>query len=89
MREHFKWLQKEYPDDPLSYDLSMEHGTISPDGKLIAAGHQSSLHYVFDAESFDIVAEVGHLSEYPHYAAFSSDGSLIAFNSCHFYNSTV
>jgi len=86
MKEHFEWHQKEYPNDTLSYDLSMEHGAISPDGKLIATGHQSSLHYVFDAESFEIVAEIGHLSEYPHYAAFSSDGSVIAFNSCHFYN---
>jgi len=86
MKEHFEWLQGEYPDKPLFHDLSMEHGTISPDGKLIATGSQSGPHYVFDAESLEIIAEVGHLSEYPHYAAFSSDGSIIAFNSCHFYN---
>lgn len=85
-KEHFEWLQTEYPNDPLSYDLSMEHVAISPDGKLIATGHQTSLHYVFGAETFEIVAEVGHLSEYPHLAVFSADGSLIAFNSCHFYN---
>lgn len=64
----------------------MVHGAISPDGKLIAAGHQSSPHYVFDSETYDAIGRIGHLSEYPHYAAFSSDGSLIAFNSCHFYN---
>lgn len=27
-----------------------------------------------------------HIEDYPHYAAFSADGSMIAFNSCHFYN---
>jgi WD40 repeat protein len=86
MRKHFEWLREEYPDDPLSYGLSMEHGAISPDGKLIAAGHQSSLHYLFDADSLDVVAEIGYLSEYPHHAAFSRDGEVVAFNSCHFYN---
>jgi hypothetical protein len=86
MREHFEYLQKEHPKDELFYGLSMEHGAISPDGKLIAAGHQSSLHYVFDANSFEIIGEIGHLSEYPHYAVFSNDGGLIAFNSCHFYH---
>lgn len=86
LREHFEWLKADFPADPLSYELSMDHGAISADGKWIAAGHQSSLHLVFDAQSYEIVAEVGHSSEYPHHAAFSSDGSMIAFNSCHFYN---
>ncbi len=86
MKEHFEWLQKEYPKDPLSYGLSMEHGAISPDGKWVAAGHQSSLHYIFDAEDLKIVGEVGNMSEYPHYAVFSSDSSMVAVNSCHFYN---
>ncbi|MFT6910405.1 MAG: hypothetical protein ACJAS1_007134 [Oleiphilaceae bacterium] len=26
------------------------------------------------------------MSEYPHYALFSNDGSVVALNSCHFYN---
>ena len=86
LQEHFEWLRKEYPEDSLSYDLSMDHGSISPDGKWIAAGHQSSLHYIFDASTLEIVGEVGHLSEYPHYAAFSADSSMVALNSCHFYN---
>ena len=85
MREHFKWLSSEHPDQVLSYDLSMEHGAISPDGKLISAGHQSSLHYVFDSESYEIFAEIGPMSEYPHQVAFSADGRVIALNSCHFY----
>lgn len=86
MRNHFEWLRKEYPDDPLSYGLSMEHGAISPGGRWIAAGHQSSLHYVFDAHSFDVAGEIGHVSAYPHHAAFSAGGDVVAFNSCHFYN---
>ncbi|PQO37316.1 WD40 repeat domain-containing protein [Bremerella cremea] len=86
LEEHFQWLQEEYPDDTPSYDLSMEHACLSPDGRLIAAGHQSSLHYVFDAQTYKLISEVGHLSEYPHYAVFSSDGNMVAFNSCHFYN---
>jgi hypothetical protein len=86
MQKHFEWLQSEHPGDALHYGLFMEHGAISPDGRFIACGHQSSLHYVFDAVSLEIIGEIGHLSEYPHYAAFSMDGEVIAFNSCHFYN---
>jgi hypothetical protein len=86
MLQHFEWLQKEYPQDPLSHDLDMEHGALSPDGKWIACGHQSNVHQIFDADSLELVAEIGHLSEYPHYAVFSSDGKHVAFNSCHFYN---
>jgi hypothetical protein len=86
LREHFEFLRTDYPGDPLSCDLSMEHGAIAPDGKLIAAGEQSSNHCLFDADSFAIVADIGPLSEYPHYAAFSKCGKVVAFNSCHFYN---
>jgi hypothetical protein len=73
------WLNN--PD----HHLSMEHGAISPDGKLIAVGHQSSYHCVFDADSYQRVGEIGPYSQYPHHAVFSADGKLIAFNSCHFY----
>ncbi|HBL47700.1 MAG TPA: hypothetical protein DDZ90_30370 [Planctomycetaceae bacterium] len=86
MKEHFEWLKKEYPEDPPIYDLSMEHGAISPDGTLITAGHQSSMHFVFDATTLEVVSEIGPMSEYPHFSVFSSDGKLVAFNSCHFYN---
>lgn len=86
LRERFEKRREKDPSGPLSYGLSMEHGAISPDGKLIAVGHQDSLHYLFDARTYNIVGEIGNLSEYPHYAAFSKDGSLVAFNSCHFYS---
>jgi DNA-binding beta-propeller fold protein YncE len=64
----------------------MVHAAMSQDGRLLAAGYQSSLHYVFDGETYEIIGEVGHWSEYPHHTVFSDDESLIAFNSCHFYN---
>lgn len=86
MKKHFEWLTKEYPDDPLSYNLDMDHGALSPDGKWIACGHQSSMHYVFDASTYAVAAQIGNLSEYPHYALFSSDSQQVALNSCHFYN---
>jgi len=86
MREHFDWLRKEHPNNPLSYNLSMEHGTISPDGRWIATGSQDGSHYVFDANSLSIASEIGPQSDYPHCAVFSMDGSVVAFNSCHFYN---
>lgn len=85
MKVECESLQTDDAEDPLTILLSMEHGTISPDGKLIAMGHQDSLHYVVDSESLKIVGEIGNMSEYPHYAAFSADGSMIAFNSCHFH----
>lgn len=85
MKNHFEWLKEKYPDDELSLDLSMEHGAVSQDGNWIAIGSQDSKHLVFDS-NLNLVAQVGHLSEYPHYALFSSTSDMIAFNSCHFYN---
>ncbi|MEM9943774.1 MAG: hypothetical protein AAF939_19585, partial [Planctomycetota bacterium] len=85
LKEHFTWLQKEYPDDELSMGLSMEHGAISHDGKYIAVGSQDSTHLLFD-EELKLVGNVGNRSEYPHYALFNSDDSMVAANSCHFYN---
>lgn len=84
--EPFGYLREEAPDEPLSHDMSMEHAALSPDNRLIACGHQSDRHMVFDADTYARVAEIGHLSEYPHYAQFSSDGQMLALNSCHFYN---
>jgi hypothetical protein len=84
-QQHFEWLQKEYPDEELSLNLSMEHGAISQDGRWIAVGSQDSKHLIFNSD-YHCVGEVGQLSEYPHYSAFSADGSTILFNSCHFYN---
>ena len=85
MKEHFTWLQEEDPDDDLQMELSMEHGAISHDGKLIAVGSQDSTHLVFN-DSYQLIGDIGNQSEYPHYAIFSNDSDMIAFNSCHFYN---
>lgn len=88
LKEHFDWSQKEYPDDALSMGLSMEHGAISHDGKYIAVGSQDSTHLLFD-DNLKLVGDVGNRSEYPHYAVFNSDDSMVAVNSCHFYNGTT
>jgi hypothetical protein len=85
LRVFFEWLRKEYPGDELTISLDMAHGAVSPNGKLIAAGCQDSKHLVFNAR-LKLIGEIGHQSEYPHYAVFSSKGGMIAFNSCHFYN---
>ncbi|WP_250565149.1 hypothetical protein [Adonisia turfae] len=81
-------LQENHADDELSLDLSMEHGTLSKDGHLIAVGAQNSCHLVFDAQ-LNLISEIGPHSEYPHYALFSADGRMVAFNACHFYNGTT
>ncbi len=85
IREFAEWSLEEHPNDPPIPDLSMEHAAISPSGNYIAAGSQDSTHLVFN-ENFEIVADVDPMSEYPHYALFSADESIIAVNSCHFYN---
>ncbi|MCA9116502.1 MAG: hypothetical protein KDA79_15565 [Planctomycetaceae bacterium] len=77
---------EECQKEDLSSSLAMEHGAISPDGRYIATGHQSSPHYVFDTATCHLVAEIGPMSEYPHYAAFSSDGAMVILNACHFYS---
>jgi hypothetical protein len=69
----------------LSLALAMEHGAVSPRGDLILAGCQDSTHLVFDAD-FKRIASVGPFSEYAHFAWFSADGAVAAFNACHFYN---
>jgi hypothetical protein len=95
VQEFLDWLQTEYPGKPLlqevqNYlDKSMEHGAISPGGKWIAAGDQVGPHYLYDANSFKIVGEIGAFSEYPHYAFFSADGKMVALNSCQLYNGTT
>ena len=73
------------PGDPLSGVADMAHGAISRDGRLIAVGSQDTAHLVFDA-GLNLIAEIGNRSEYPHYALFSADDSVLAFNSCHFYS---
>jgi hypothetical protein len=88
LSEHFTWLRQKYPDDPLTISLDMEHGAVSNDGRLIAVGDQSSQHLLFNA-ALQPVLEVPPGSEYPHYACFSADDSVVALNACHFYNGTT
>ena len=75
--------------EPLTEDLSdvlsMPHGAVSSTGEFILAGSQDSYHLVFDDQLNQVAAIAPH-SEYPHFAWFSTDGQLAAFNSCHFYN---
>lgn len=85
MREHFEWSKREHPEDELSLFLSMEHGAVSRDGRFVAVGCQDSSHLVYD-DQLELIGDIGNQSEYPHYAVFSADQSMIAFNSCHFYN---
>ncbi|MCY2965859.1 MAG: hypothetical protein NT069_19880 [Planctomycetota bacterium] len=81
----FALFRDDESSGPGTYRLYMEHGAVSPDGKWIAAGHQGSQHLVFDAETLAVAGEIGPQCEYPHFAAFNADSSLILFNSCHFY----
>jgi hypothetical protein len=85
LKSQFESSKVNFPEDELSVELSMEHATISHDGKLIALGSQFSTHLIHD-ENLKLVGDIGNRSEYPHYALFSKDDSMIAFNSCHFYN---
>lgn len=71
-------------DDPRSFD--MIHAAMSPDGRLIAAGHQDSSHVVVSRDGRALASFGPVHSEYPHHAAFSGDGTHAIFNSCHFYN---
>ena len=88
LREHFSWLREKYPADPLTCNVDMEHGAVSNDGTLIAVGEQSSSHLLFDSD-LRLLLQVAPASEYPHHAAFSADGAILALNSCHFYNGTT
>lgn len=88
LKKHFEWLRENHPGDDLTCDLSMEHAAISRDGKWIAVGSQDSTHLVFD-QKYGLAADVGNQDSYPHHAAFSADQSLVAFNSCHFYNGST
>ena len=85
MKEHFEWLQDKYPDDDLASRVSGVHGAISRDGKIIAVGDSDSTHLFFD-ENLKVIGSVGNRSEYPHYALFNSDDTMVAVNSCHLRN---
>lgn len=67
----------------------MTHVAISRDGGRLAWGHQDSAHRLAEIGPGGVVspyAEVGPLTEYPHFAAFSDDGDHVALSSCHFYS---
>ncbi|HDS1736584.1 hypothetical protein [Pseudomonas sp. BP8] len=72
------------PDD-IGLGLSMEHGAISADGRLIAIGEQCSRHLVLD-EHLQPLADIGPGGEYPHFALFNARGDHLIVNACHFYN---
>lgn len=72
------------PDD-ISLGLSMEHGAVSADGRLIVVGEQGSRHLVLD-EQLKPLAHIGPGSEYPHFALFNRAGDQLIVNACHFYS---
>lgn len=79
------WFIEE--SDPYRPFLDMLHAALSPDGRFVALGTQDAGHHVLDvSDEPRRYAKLGHLSEYPHYAWFSDDSKVVAFNSCHFYN---
>jgi hypothetical protein len=63
----------------------MEHCALAPKGDLLLIGSQDTKHLVFDGEGRQLAA-IDPVSEYPHCAWFSADGSLLAFNACHLYS---
>jgi hypothetical protein len=71
--------------EPSAFDMA--HGAISPSGNLVLVGCQDTKHLVFNAQ-LERIAQIGHRSSYPHFAWFSADGRVAAFNSCHFYEGT-
>ncbi len=73
------------PSAPVSANLSMVHGAVSPDGAFIATGHQDGRHRIFDS-GLHLIGEVGPHGEYPHHATFSACGRFAILNACHFYN---
>lgn len=85
LKEYFTWSQQQYPEEELSVNVSMAHGTISADGQTIAVGAQDGKHHIFDAD-LQLIAQIGPHNEYPHYALFSADGEILALNACHFYH---
>jgi len=65
--------------------LSMEHGAVSADGRLIVVGEQGGRHLVLD-DQLRPVAAIGPASEYPHFALFNRAGDQLIVNACHFYS---
>jgi hypothetical protein len=74
---------EEEEDDEYGTEISMEHGALSPDNKLISFGEQGSDHRV---GGNDGVFDIKPGSEYPHFTLFSKDGAQVLLNSCHMYH---
>ncbi|WP_068613221.1 PQQ-binding-like beta-propeller repeat protein [Paenibacillus tuaregi] len=74
---------REYESEDTIVDMA--HGDISPDGRWLAYGSQSSEHQLKDLQSGAVYA-YEPASSYPHFARFSEDSREVWFNACHFYN---
>ncbi len=83
-----EWQQEGAPDEPLAVELAMEHGAVSHDGKWIAVGSQDSAHLIFD-EQLQVAGEIATDGDYPHYALFNADDTMLAINACHFYSGST
>lgn len=71
------------------FEGDMAHVAMSGDGVFLACGHQDDGHHVFSVDPSGRASEwakIDRASEYPHSACFSTDGTQVAFNSCHLYN---
>mgnify|MGYP000247337997 CR=1 FL=1 len=86
IRELASWMLEDNPDEPVDVRMDMVHAALSPDEKYVVVGAQDSNHLVLFADDGHLVANIGSVGEYPHHAAFSADGSVVAFNACHFYS---
>lgn len=73
-------------DEPYPLWTDMTHAAVHPGGELVACGYQDSQHQIvrLDGRPFASFGPID--SSYPHHAAFSPDGEIAIFNSCHFYN---
>ncbi|MCM3492362.1 hypothetical protein M4D52_02810 [Paenibacillus lactis] len=73
----------EYEEEDTIVDMA--HGDVSPDGRWLAYGSQSSSHFLKDLQSGEVHA-FEPASSYPHFARFSKDSREVWYNACHFYN---
>lgn len=85
----------EVDDEEDTFRHDYPHIDVSPDGKYIAAGSQSSNHLLFEEKNgaWEIVATVEPRSSYPNLAKFNykpkeageeNDGPQVLLSSCHF-----
>lgn len=74
---------REYESEDTVVDMA--HGDVSPDGRWLAYGSQSSEHQLKDLQT-GAVHTYEPASSYPHFARFSEDSREVWYNACHFYN---